>query len=151
MSDNPSQPALGQALRAERRSRGMSLRDLSDEIGVGFNTLSRVERGQVPDVKNYQRILAWLGAPGQGLFEAADLASTPQLIARHLYTDGRLTTESAKRILKLVSEMYDQLATPRPAFAVHLRSSQTFLPEAGALLAGVLNDMHEALLKESDA
>lgn len=152
MRENPSQPALGNALRTERRQRRLSLRDLSDEIGVSFNTLSRVERGHVPDVKNFERILAWLGAPGQGLFDVPDDSTdTTQLIARHLYTDERLTPENAKQIVNLVSEIYQKLASPKPAFAVHLRSSQTFVSEAGTLLADVLTDMHTALAEESNA
>mgnify|MGYP000943708711 CR=1 FL=1 len=64
MTDSLSQPALGDALRGERRQRRISLRDLADEIGVSFNTLSRVERGHLPDLTNYNKIVSWLRAPG---------------------------------------------------------------------------------------
>ncbi|MEU4193592.1 helix-turn-helix transcriptional regulator [Kribbella sp. NPDC026611] len=149
MSDTPAQTPLGDALRSERRRRRLSLRDLADEIGVSFNTLSRVERGHVPDLKNYDRIVAWLGGPGQTLLDpAAQSDSTPEVIAKHLYSDARLKPEHATQILSLLEEMYDRLAMPQPAFGVHLRSGQTFLPEAGSKLAGVLEDMHTALLKE---
>lgn len=153
MTDGPSQPALGDALRAERRRRRMSLRDLADEIGVSFNTLSRVERGHLPDLTNYNRIVTWLSAPGLALagIDAADSegVSTPELLAKHLYTDPRLKPEHANRMMALIRDMYDQLAAPKPAFAVHLRSGQTFLPEVGTLLASALEDMHTALVEES--
>lgn len=149
MSDERLQPALGDALRAERRRRRQSLRDLAAEIGVSFNTLSRVERGHVPELRNYERIVNWLSAPGQALFEdPGQKPSTPELIARHLYTDGRLDTSAATKIMALIQEMYTELAAPKPAFAVHLRSSQTFLPEVGTLLANALEDMHQALVEE---
>jgi len=151
MPEGPSQPALGNALRAERRQRRLSLRDLAAEIGVNFNTLSRVERGHIPDVQNYERILSWLGAPGQGLFDTPETSGdTTQIIARHLYTDERLTAENAKQILNLLSDMYQQLARPKPTVAVHLRSSQTFVPEAGALLSDLLTDMHKILSEEQE-
>lgn len=150
MTQTFGQPRLGEALRAERRKRRLSLRDLADEIGVGFNTLSRVERGHVPELKNYNRIVTWLGSPGQGLFEDERTApSTPELIAKHIHGDTRLKPEAANEMVALVKELYAKLAAPKPAFAVHLRSSQTFLPEVGGLLAGALQDMHSALVDEA--
>lgn len=152
MTETLNQPALGQALRAERRRRRMSLRDLADEIDVSFNTLSRVERGHLPDLANYNRIVTWLNGPGLSLIGGQTRArtNTPELVAKHLYTDPRLTPEHANEIMSLVQAMYEKLAAPKPAFAVHLRSGQTFLPEAGSLLASALKDMHAALLDESN-
>ena len=151
MTDGPSQPELGDALRAERRRRRMSLRDLADEIGVSFNTLSRVERGHLPDLTNYNRIVSWLSAPGLALFgnDEGEAKSTPEMLAKHLYTDPRLKPEQATQMVALIQDMYDKLAAPRPAFAVHLRSGQTFLPEAGNLLSSALKDMHRALVEEN--
>lgn len=150
MTDEKFQSRLGEALRVERRRRRLSLRDLADEIGVSFNTLSRIERGHVPELKTYDRIVKWLGAPGQGLFEApGQEPSTPELIAKHLYSDSRLKPEAAEKMLSLIQDMYASLATPKPAFGVHLRSSQTFLPEVGTLLASALEEMHTALVKEN--
>lgn len=149
MKDSLRQPILGESLKAERQRRQLSLRDLADQIGVSFNTLSRVERGHLPDLKNYDRIVRWLDSPGETLFELPR-AETPitHVIAKHLYTDSRLKPEDAGRILSVIQDMYDQLATPTPAFAVHLRSSQTFLPEVGSLLSQALHDMHERLSVE---
>lgn len=150
MTQTFGQPGLGEALRTERRKRRLSLRDLADEVGVGFNTLSRVERGHIPELKSYDRIVKWLGSPGQALFEdERTTPSTPELIAKHIYGDSRLKPDAAKEMVSLVQEMYAKLATPTPAFAVHLRSSQTFLPEVGGLLGGVLHDMHSALVDEA--
>jgi transcriptional regulator with XRE-family HTH domain len=150
MTDDRQQPGLGKALRAERRRRRLSLRDLADEIGVSFNTLSRVERGHVPELRNYERIVNWLSAPGQALFETpGQEPSTPELIARHLYADRRLDADAVGKMVQLVQDLYSSLAAPKPAFSVHLRSSQTFLPEVGTLLAGALEDMHAALVKEA--
>jgi transcriptional regulator with XRE-family HTH domain len=149
MTHDTAQPQLGEALRTERRKRRMSLRDLADEIGVSFNTLSRVERGHLPELKNYERIVKWLGAPGQSLFEDdRQPTKTTELIAKHVFGDSRLKPEAASEMMNVIQELYAKLAAPQPAFAVHLRSSQTFLPEAGAMLAGVLDDMYAALVDE---
>jgi transcriptional regulator with XRE-family HTH domain len=139
---------LGMALRAERRRRHLSLRDLADEIDVSFNTLSRVERGFLPDLKNYERITRWLGVETPSLAEA-DPDRTPLAISRHLFADSRLGPAAAAKIAQAVQEMYDKLAAPAPALSVHLRSAQTFLPTVGPLLADALKEMHERLLEET--
>src|SRR4051794_11336255 len=109
---------LGAQLRARRRERRLSLRDLADEIGVSFNTLSRVERGHVPDLKNFRRIVEWLGVPAEQYLDDDDTTSTPRAIARHLMTDRRLTADAVEQIQSIVEEMYEKLA--QPTVAVHL-------------------------------
>ena len=64
-------PQLGDTLRAERRKRRLSLRDVSYETGVSVNTLSRVERGYLPDLKNYQRLVEWLRVPADTFLETS--------------------------------------------------------------------------------
>lgn len=130
----------------------MSLRDVEAETGVSFNTLSRIERGFVPDLRNYERVVQWLGLPGGAFLGgagAAASANTPTAIAKHLFADKRLSASDAGAIAELVNEMYEQLAVESPALTVHLRSAQTFRKEAGNLLAGILYDMQNALENET--
>lgn len=147
MSGHDQAQELGALLKATRRARRLTLRDLADQIDVSFNTLSRVERGQLPDLRNFQRIVDWLEVPAERFLEAPDDAiSTPEVIARHLRSDQRLTREAAAKIASLVEEMYHRLAGERPSLAVHLRSARTFTPAAGILLADILSDMQTTLL-----
>ncbi len=142
----PEASKLGAELKARRRAKRLTLRDLSDEIGVSFNTLSRVERGHIPDLKNFQRIVDWLEMPAE-MFTHEDV-NTPEVIARHLRSDRRLSEDAASKILAMVDEMYRNLAGERPALAIHLRSAKTFTPAAGALLAEILDDFCSKLLAE---
>lgn len=142
----PATSKLGAALKARRRAKRLTLRDLSDEIGVSFNTLSRVERGHIPDLKNFQRIVDWLEMPAE-MFTQDDV-STPEIIARHLRSDRRLSDEAATSIMSMVDEMYRKLVGERPQLAIHLRSARTFTPAAGALLANILEDFQSAVLAE---
>src|ERR1017187_1613674 len=99
MSDYDNALQLGALLKATRRARRLTLRDLADQIGVSFNTLSRVERGHLPDLGNFQRIVDWLDVPAERFLGApADVISTPAVIARHLRSDQRLTREAAAKI-----------------------------------------------------
>jgi transcriptional regulator with XRE-family HTH domain len=141
---------LGAVLRARRRERRLSLRDLADETGVSFNTLSRVERGHIPDLKNFHRIVEWLGMPPEAFLATSDdTPSTTSVIARHLMADRRLQPDAAAKITALVEEMYNALALKQPAVAVHLRSAKMFTPAAGAMLAEVLGEMQQNLLHEN--
>jgi transcriptional regulator with XRE-family HTH domain len=136
---------LGAVLRARRREKHLSLRDLHELTGVSVNTLSRVERGHIPDLNNFRRIIEWLDEPAERFLEASSDASTPQVIARHLRSDRRLTQEAATELARMVEEMYRKLVAQRPTLFLHLRSAKTFTPGAGALLADILGEMQSNL------
>jgi transcriptional regulator with XRE-family HTH domain len=142
---DPDIANLGPILRATRREKHLSLRDLADQTGVSVNTLSRVERGHVPDLRNFRLIIEWLGLPAERFLDAAADSSTPEVIARHLRADRRLPQEAATKIAELVEEMYHQLIGEQPALSLHLRSAKTFTPGAGALLAEILGEMQSNL------
>lgn len=148
---DPRTPKLGDTLKSERRSRRLSLRDLSDETGVSVNTLSRVERGHLPDLKNYQRLVDWLGVPADTFLETAQpdsSAGTLDLVTRHFRSDRSLTPDAVDKLTSMVQDMYNKLVSERPPLAVHMRSAKTFTPGAGALLADILSDMQAALHTE---
>ena len=126
MSD-PHTPELSDALRAERRKRRLSLREVSYETGVSVNTLSRVERGYLPDLKNYQRLVDWLGVPADTFLETRPESpgGTLDLVARHFRADPSLTAEAAEKLTSLVQDMYSKLVSERPRLAAHMRSAQS--------------------------
>jgi transcriptional regulator with XRE-family HTH domain len=150
MSD-PNTPELGGALNAERRKRRLSLREVSYETGISVNTLSRVERGYLPDLTNYQRLIDWLGVPADTFLKTSKQESptgTLDLVARHFRTDPALTPEAADKLTALVQDMYHRLVSERPRLTAHMRSAQTFTPAAGTLLADILSDMQATLENE---
>jgi transcriptional regulator with XRE-family HTH domain len=59
----PALGALPRLARNQREARGLSLRAAAEEIGMSFNSLSRFERGELPDVTALLAILRWLGFP----------------------------------------------------------------------------------------
>lgn len=142
--------ALGAVLKARRREKRLSLRDLADQTGVSLNTLSRVERGHVPDLKNFQRIVDWLELPAEHFLAPMGKTSTPEVIARHLRSDQRLSNEAVTKMLALVEEMYHRLVGEQPTLSLHLRSARTFTPAAGALLGEILGEMQSNLQASLD-
>jgi transcriptional regulator with XRE-family HTH domain len=146
MTTPPTISELGALLKTRRKERGLSLRDLADETGVSLNTLSRVERGHVPDLANFQRIIDWLDVPPDAFMDPGGMeVSTPETIARHLRADPRLSEEGAARLADLVQKMYGELLAHEQTLAIHLRAAKTFTPAANALLAEVLADMQSNL------
>jgi len=142
---------LGAVLKARRRAKRLSLRDLSAQIGVSLNTLSRVERGHVPDLKNFRRIVDWLELPAETFLDQPTAAvTTTEIIVRHLRSDPRLSGPAVNEIAELVESMYHRLVSERPQVAIHLRAAKTFTPAAGVLLAEILSDIQSGLLASPD-
>ncbi len=141
---------LGRMVSAERRRRGISLRDAADELGIPFNTLARVEKGHIPDLPKFKRLVEWCGADIRQFFETQEKpASTTDLIAEHLIADRNLPPSAAEHIAGIVKELYQALARPQEISAAHLRSAKTFRPEAARILGKILNDLNEALIEEA--
>ena len=142
---------LAKLLRDRRATKGLGLRAAAEEAGVSFNTLARVERGHIPDIETFSRIARWVGRSPADFLEPGSVTSdsTPELIEAHLRGDPALSSEAAEVIAGLVSQLYNRLAEPAEvATAFHLRAASTFRPEASALFAELLTEMHRALLAE---
>lgn len=142
---------LGRLVADERQRRGISIRDAAKETDIPFNTFARVEKGHVPDLPKFKRLVDWCGADVRDFFELQEKATaTTDLIAEHLRTDRNLPPEAAERIAAIVDDLYQALAEPQEVSAAHLRAATTFRPEAARTLGRMLNDMHDALLEESE-
>lgn len=133
-----------------RRHRRLSLRAAAQESGVSFNTLARVEKGHIPDLRTLGLLADWLGEPierfvGEGSRRAE---STPETIAQHLRADPHLPDEAARQIEQIVRQLYGALADDRDVVAVHLRAARTFRPAASAALGELLTNLKTALENE---
>lgn len=140
---------LGRLVKAERERRGrLSLRAAADQAEVPFNTLARVEKGDLPDLANFRRIVHWLGLPPERFFEPPQIRTenTPDIIAHHLARDPNLTPAAAEKIAGLVRDLYTNLADNDDRVRVHLRAAQTFHPAASRKLATLLATMRDRLI-----
>ncbi|SCL26529.1 Helix-turn-helix domain [Micromonospora nigra] len=139
---------LGRLVHAERLRRGrLSLRAAAEQAEVPFNTLARVEKGDLPDLANFRRIVHWLGLPPERFFQPPRIRTenTPELIAHHLARDPNLTDAAAEKIAGLVRELYTSLVGKQQPIRVHLRASATFKPEASRKLSSLLQQLQQKL------
>jgi transcriptional regulator with XRE-family HTH domain len=134
-------------VREHRETLGLSLRAAAADCDVPFSTLARVEKGHLPDLANFRRIVSWLGLAPEQFFQPPRLRTenTPEIIAHHLSRDPNLSDAAAGQIAALVRELYNSLARPRQQMQVRLRAAPTFKPEASRLLGGLLSDMQDKL------
>ena len=91
----------------------LSLRAAAD-CDVPFNTLARVEKGHLPDLANFRRIVIWLGLAPEQFFQPPRVRTenTPEIIAHHLSRDPNLSDSAASQIAGLVRDLYSNLARP---------------------------------------
>lgn len=134
-----------------RRERGLSLRAAAEESGVPLNTLSRVEKGQLPDLANFSRLMIWIGLDPAAVFSSGPrqrAQSTPDAIRASLHGDRNLTEDAADQIAAIVSSLYSKFATAEPQTRLHLRAQKTFTPAAARQLGDLLANMQDVLLAD---
>jgi transcriptional regulator with XRE-family HTH domain len=93
---------LGKLLQDRRGDRG--IREVAKEIGISAPTLSRVERGNLPDLLTFKKICAWLKInPSE--FLDLPTESTQRLtasVAVHFKADKLLSPEAASDFGQLI-------------------------------------------------
>jgi len=111
---------LGAALRRARKDRGVSLRDVENETGISFATLSRIER-QVgsPTSGNLTRIVEWLDIPIGRIIPSDDgeqpvvfypHEKTPEIVQAYIDRDPNLTDEQKRGLSEFFRVAYAQFS-----------------------------------------
>ena len=93
---------LGPMLRKRRRDSELSLRQVEEVTGLSASTLSRIERGQVPDLESIKTLARWLGvnvkAAGDSSSEIRSDKDLADTIEVHLRANKNLPEDVAKAI-----------------------------------------------------
>lgn len=151
MEDPINAEELRRRVVERRQELGLSLRAAAEDSGVPFNTLSRVEKGHLPDLANFSRLVAWVGLDPAEFFRATPrlrAESTPAAIRASLHADQHLSEQAADQIAEIVTKLYAQLAVQVGDSAVHLRAQTTFTPGAAKLLDSLVEQLQDALLAD---
>lgn len=92
--------ALGVKLRQAREGRG--IREVAREIGISPATLSRVERGFLPDLETFGKICKWLSIdPGEVLGVSSKSSSTSK-VSVHFRKDQALAPKTAQALAQMI-------------------------------------------------
>ncbi|MER9240667.1 helix-turn-helix transcriptional regulator [Mesorhizobium sp. M0633] len=91
---------LGRRVMEKRGTQG--IRAAAKEIGISHATLSRVERGFLPDLENYRKICKWLGVEPEGA--ALRLGGSPRsgVAQVHFRKDPTTSPETAQALAELI-------------------------------------------------
>lgn len=92
---------LGRRLVEKRGSRGV--REVAKEIGVSSATISRVERGHVPDLETFKRVCKWLDIdPGEVLGVSSSPSLPTPTVAVHFKKDRLLEPATAQALAQMI-------------------------------------------------
>lgn len=95
--------ALGRKLIERRGEKG--IREVAAEIGVSPATLSRIERGYLPDIETFGKVCRWLNVdPGTilGIPSSASATSNTPRIGVHFKKDQALAPRTAQALAQMI-------------------------------------------------
>jgi transcriptional regulator with XRE-family HTH domain len=101
--------AIGLKIIEKRGDRGV--REVAKEIGTSPATLSRVERGHLPDLETFGKICRWLGIdPGEVLGTKTDAPTRPVAsIQTHFRKDDAVNPKTAQALADLIVKAHQAL------------------------------------------
>jgi transcriptional regulator with XRE-family HTH domain len=99
---------LGRLILDKRTERGLGIRAAANEVGVSHATLSRVEKGFLPDLENYEKIRKWLGIKEEVVSTQSAVTNIPQV---HFRREKTATADTAAALARMI--MAAQAAWPK--------------------------------------
>jgi transcriptional regulator with XRE-family HTH domain len=109
----PNYELIRERLRRARRQRGLSLREVGEEIVVSPSTLSRLERGTgTPDLPTVNKLIRWLELDRDAVFGVRtkkEEKTTPATVEVLLRADKDLDPKTAKTLAKIFRTAYQEL------------------------------------------
>ena len=91
---------LGRLLQEKRGSRG--IREVAREIGISHATLSRVERGHLPDLENYQKICKWMGINMSAVGGAPSAVDSKPIAQVHFRKATTVSPKTAQALAQMI-------------------------------------------------
>lgn len=96
--------------RVNTKKAGAGIRDTAALIGISPATLSRVLRGNLPDLETFQKICAWVEVdPGEVLGFRGPQSDAPQ-VRVHFKKGATLRESTAKALADLILIAQEELA-----------------------------------------
>lgn len=91
---------IGRKLEKARGARGV--RAVALEIGVSAATLSRVERGYMPDLETFGKICRWLKIDPAEVLGVKEVVSKRPAVAVHFRKDQALQPTTAEALAQMI-------------------------------------------------
>jgi transcriptional regulator with XRE-family HTH domain len=92
--------SLGKLALERRADRG--IREVAAEVGVSPATLSRVERGRMPDLETFGKICKWLRVDPASVLGIVPAKSQSPSLSVHFRKDQAISPETAKALAQMI-------------------------------------------------
>jgi transcriptional regulator with XRE-family HTH domain len=92
--------SLGKLALEQRGGRG--IRDVAAEMGISPATLSRVERGKMPDLDTFGKICKWLRVDPASILGIPSTKSETSTLSVHFRKDQAILPETAKALAQMI-------------------------------------------------
>ena len=92
-----------------RRRGNMGVRAAAREIGISPSTLSRIEKGHVPDVGTLERVCDWIGEEPSKFTGIGNL----QIAFKNRKAVPPTTAQSLANLIEVASKQFDEKVTAR--------------------------------------
>ncbi len=96
----PSLNTLGQLIANKRGRHG--IRATAEKVGISPATLSRVENGHLPDLKNFQKICRWLKVDPSTVLGFDAHSSSRPVAAVHFRKKQTMQLETAHALAEMI-------------------------------------------------
>ena len=91
---------LGKKLLDKRGGRGV--RDTAKDIGISHGTLSRLERGHLPDLDTFGKVCRWLNIDPREILGVQSATSFTLKVAVHCRKSQTLAPETAHALAQMI-------------------------------------------------
>lgn len=91
---------LGARVNAHRAN--LSIRTAAEEIGIGHATLSRIERGHVPDLETFLKLCNWIGEDPSNVLGMQASSTKSSIADVHMRKKGTQEKETAAALGDLI-------------------------------------------------
>lgn len=102
---------LGRKLAEKRGKRG--IRETAREIGISPATLSRIERGHLPDLGTFSKVCKWLHLDPGDVLASKRIADSTATIAVHFKKNQTLALGTAEALAQMILDAqrtFDRMA-----------------------------------------
>ena len=111
----PTLQTLGRMLKEKRGGQG--IRKVAAEIGISHATLSRVERGFLPDLETFRKICEWLDVDPGKVLRVKSARSEPgqPTVSVHFRKKSSVAPETAQALANLILAAQRAMQSREPA------------------------------------
>jgi len=88
--------------RVQQKRGNLGIRAAAQQIGISHATLSRIERGHLPDLENYRKVCVWLGEDPEASAVQTMTADSAPIVEVHFRKKATVTPMTAEALAQMI-------------------------------------------------